>query len=325
MKSRNQKNYLFILLTGVVFLLFYGLFGVSSSRAENNNFMPVFDSSTNVLFIPCLEYNTSHYWTNFYLISLDPIQLQLISSGHNSAICQIIQNIYEYSATGKYDFNSISNELTLDIDNSDFLFTCGPRLGVRELFVESIAPTFMVLINKNEKKEIWTRDNGNSDNIFGVWKYTSENGNTFFTTLNPEGAVTITGEISYCGLKSDTGIYGKNFEFELESSLITSPGTYDVGSGAGIECIDFENNHVSQNVHAFGGSVTITSVSPNFSGTFFLNRFASEHGGPINLPGSVSGSFSVPYNSEPGGTFSAYGTINQSIININEMNVRLFK
>jgi hypothetical protein len=79
------------------------------------------------------------------------------------------------------------------------------------------------------------------------------------------------------------------------------------------------------NLHAYGGSVTVTSISPLFTGTFSLNSFATGHGETPSLSGNVSGNFSVPYDGSSGGTFQANGTVDQNIIIINEANVRLFR
>jgi hypothetical protein len=213
--------------------------------------------------------------------------------------------------------------LVLHINSSDFLYGCGPTIGSHSLTVQAITPTVMQLTNEEGDQEIWIRENGNVGDIRGTWKYTSENGNTFVHQLANDGSLSVSGNVSFCGEGSLTGIYGQGFEFEFEYIHPITPGTYYVGSD--FEAIDFSNSITPFNLHAYGGSITVNSVSSLFVGTFSLNNFATGHEKIPNLSGNVSGTFSVPYDGTSGGTFQANGTVGQYLININETNVRLFR
>lgn len=114
----------------------------------------------------------------------------------------------------------------------------------------------------------------------------------------------------------ELGVYGPSFEFEFESLIPKTIGTYHIGSD--FEAIDFQNSDTPYNLHAYGGSVTITSVSPMFEGTFTLTNFAPDHGEAPSLAGNVTGSFSVPYDGSASGIFIAHGLVDGYAIDLNE-------
>ncbi|MCP4752980.1 MAG: hypothetical protein GY866_19000, partial [Proteobacteria bacterium] len=126
------------------------------------------------------------------------------------------------------------------------------------------------------------------------------------------------------GTRDEFGIYsGLIFEFGFETMTPSEPGIYTIGSTSGFEAVDFQNEDTPYNLHAYGGTVTVTSVSPNFEGSFDLSSFAQDHGGTPNLSGSVSGSFSVPADGVSRGTFTAQGTVAGYTIDIDDSNAVL--
>lgn len=68
--------------------------------------------------------------------------------------------------------------------------------------------------------------------------------------------------------------------------------TFDMGSN------DTTDYTYPYNLHTYGGTVTVTSVYPNFSGTFVFNGLYEAHApsSPASS-GTYSGSFSVPFDS----------------------------
>lgn len=197
-----------------------------------------------------------------------------------------------------------------------------------------------------------TGGDGNAANIAGYWQITStEDGETGVDTTYwqfSQGAGEVTGEL-LCGEEggqligtvngntlsvqqgelgiygNDSGIYGNTFEFEFEYYDPTADGTGTYTVGADFDAIDFENADSQYNLHAYGGTVTITAVSPNIVGTFTLTNFAPDHQDPTTLSGTVSGNFSVPADGSSGGTFNAQGTVAGETISILGTNVVAFK
>lgn len=295
----------------------------SAGRADNATFLATSDLSTETLTVPCLEYNGLYLETDFHLISWEPVRLQLTGYQGNNTSCMTVEKNYRHTANGSYNYNPPSGILELDFTSSDYLYECGPSTGSQTYLVQSITATVMVMTNDDDEQEIWVRQSGTAGDIRGTWKYTSENGNTYVSQFGSNGSLTVAGNVGFCGESSLTGIYGQGFEFEFEDIHPVTPGTYQVGSN--FDAVDFGNSITPFNLHAYGGSVTITSVSPLFSGTLSLSSFATGHGEIPNLPGNVSGSFSIPYDGSPGGTFQANGTVGPYTINILETNVRLFR
>lgn len=323
MNYKKQGKTLRAMLQGVVIAFFGLIFSISTSWADSTTFIATSDLSTETLNIPCLEYSGLYFQTDFHLTSWSPVQLQLVGYGENSTACKSLEGNYHYTGDGTYIYSSQSGILDIDINSSDFLYECGPTTGSQSVNVQTITPTVMVLINEDADQEIWVRDNGNAGDIRGIWKYTSGKGNTYVNTFGSNGALSISGNVGFCGDDSLTGIYGQGFEFEFEYIHPLTPGTYHIGSN--FEAVDFSNSITPFNLHAYGGSVTITSISPLFSGTFSLNSFATGHGEIPSISGNVSGNFSVPYEGSSGGTFQANGTVGQYTVSINETNVRLFR
>lgn len=323
MNSRKQEKQVHIISRGILILYFGLVLGTVDVWAESSTFISKSDLSTETLNVPCLEYEGSYLNTDFQLISWNPVQLQLVIYGENSLACKSLEGNYNYTADGTYSYSSQSGSLELDIGSSEFLYNCGPIAGLKSLTVQTITPTVMAIINEDAEQEIWIRESGNTGDPRGTWKYTSENGNTYILQLGANGVLSVSGNVGFCGDDSLTGIYGRGFEFELEDIHPLTPDTYHVGSS--LEAVDFSNSITPFNLHAYGGSITITSVSPLFTGTFSLNSFAMGHGQIPSLSGNISGSFSIPYDGSPGGTFQVNGNVGQYIININETDVRLFR
>lgn len=113
------------------------------------------------------------------------------------------------------------------------------------------------------------------------------------------------------------GIYdGSTFEFEFEFVIPQTTGEYMIGRD--FEAVDFMNDDTPYNLHAYGGTINVSSVSPLFEGTFTFTDLRTNHHNlsPLNLDGTVLGSFSVPADGSPG-TFIANGTAGEYTININ--------
>lgn len=323
MNSKKPGKILHTVLQGIVITFFGLIFSISPGWADSTTFIATSDLSTETLNIPCLEYSGSYFQTDFHLISWSPVQLQLVGYGENSTACKSLEGNYNYSGDGTYTYSAQSGILETDVNRSDFLYECGPTAGSQSVTVQTITPTVMVLINEDAEQEIWIRESGNAGDIQGTWKYTSGNGNTYVSRFSSNGALSFSGNVGFCGDDSLTGIYGQDFEFEFEDIHPLTPATYHIGFS--FEAVDFSNSMTPFNLHAYGGSVTVTSVSPLFTGTFSLHSFAPGHGETPGLSGNVSGNFSVPYDGSSGGTFQANGTVDQYTITINEANVRLFR
>jgi len=108
--------------------------------------------------------------------------------------------------------------------------------------------------------------------------------------------ITLNSSSAYANISSNQfRIYGNdiNFEFEFENLIPTQTGTYAIGSD--FSAIDFANEDSQYNLHAYEGSVILTSISPKFEGTFTLTQFATGHGGTANLSANITGSFSVDH------------------------------
>jgi len=227
-----------------------------------------------------------------------------------------------YSAGGTYTY--VSDTLTLNISVSNFPTCAGPSVAQESFTIVSLTETAMTWEDEDNDQMTWTRKGQTSPGIVGTWEM-AENGDIYEGTFFPDGSFTVTGYIQQCG---DNGIYGPGFEFEIEDAsgqnmLPTAPGTYVIGTD--VVAVDFENVDTPYNLHAYGGSITIYSISPLFQGSFELSNFAQDHGGPADLTGQVTGFFSVPQDGRPVGAFAADGTVDGYSINISEEKVFLTK
>ena len=166
----------------------------------------------------------------------------------------------------------------------------------------------------------------------GTYTYDPVNGNILFDFLNTEfngcgpglglqefktQSVTST-KMIWNVANIQLGIYdGSTFEFEFEFVIPQITGEYIIGLD--LEAVDFMNEDTPYNLHAYGGTISISSVSPLLEGTFTFTDLRTNHHNhpPLNLDGTVSGSFSVPADGSSNGMFTANGTAGEYTININ--------
>jgi hypothetical protein len=99
------------------------------------------------------------------------------------------------NASGTYTYDSLAGILTLNFTSSDFPVGCGPRVGTDQ-FTVSITPTTMIWAGENDEMT-WTRDNGTSGDIVGVWVM-SQDENTYEAFFGSDGSFTLIGHVR-CG------------------------------------------------------------------------------------------------------------------------------
>ena len=215
-----------------------------------------------------------------------------------------IEDIDTYSASGSYSYNSATGNLRIDYESSGFE-VFGPRAGEeQEWTVISLSDEKMTWEDRNRYQMKWRRVGMHSQEITGTWKYCDDSGLIYQATFGSDGSLFIVGGIT----ETDW------FEFEFEHIIPDEPGEYEIGWD--FTAIDFENRDTSSyNLHAYSGTVTITSVDPFFEGTFEVSGFARDHGAIQDLTGSISGSFSVPRDGGRG-TFVAHGIVGRHDVNI---------
>lgn len=93
-------------------------------------------------------------------------------------------------------------------------------------------------------------------------------------------------------------------------------GTHTIGQN-GIYGVQFMSPDAPYEMCAYGGTITITSLNDggNITGSFSLSDISDGYGTAPELTGTVSGTFSVPNDGSPGGTFTATGTVDNYAIN----------
>jgi len=193
-----------------------------------------FDFAANSLFVPCFSLADTHYWLEFWLASYDPMLFEMkayIKTG-------------PYSASGTYDYDPVSNILTMNITASDSE-DCGPEIGYDQVSVLSLTSTAMTIMNENSEIFEFIKENdGTGADITGSWKMTTDE-EIVELTLNQDASIYFVVHSTDCG---DEGF------FFVDNKTIAIDGTFNDWTGRdriyldrdGADCLDVPGRDIRE-------------------------------------------------------------------------------